>query len=673
MSNPIALYMRVSELLGPTYVPCDVHTGLTAAGNCPTDGVAAINAFLAQATEALPVKLVIDIGVACYGPVVIPGPLTTPFGTGHVTIEGCGHDTGFFMMPGSNSHVITNQPGAFGANYPNFTPNTTPPSQSCKNVRIANLYMNGNRGTGNASATTTATVTLGNSNITVASASSIAIGQMITGTGIGSNPSGVFVGSISGTTVGMVDKDGNAFNATAGGSGVSVSFYAGNSTGGVSDPTRPLGVGSTNTWLCGINLVSCADINTENLYYYNIASFICHVGNITNFTERGSYFDGTAVQVLHNDGIHIDGPASQIVVSDSQFNALDDNNIALNAPEGYGGNITDVAISNCNFIKSPNALFGYTWLGGANTKWKIQRVTMVGCNIETYHFTDFPVTASPFILGGGVGSVASNPTVDSIDQIIVSDVNVSCGGESRLLAIGDSCGKISFKNINFTPFGNNTLIHIITSSVVVSDMDTDITLYNNNGTFGFGILDCAAATSTIARFASDIQVSQPSGAGYSSNLWLIDPTNLIVIDLEIKRLNPTYLAALINPKAVTTGTVTSGSAALTVGSGTGIAAGQYVIMAGVPVGTTIASGSGTSWTMSQNASANETSVAVSFLDWTGLGTIRGAGVLGSLFPIPDGVMANGVHYISGTFATSSGVVTGKVAVKNTAGTVVPIG
>jgi hypothetical protein len=62
----------------------------------------------------------------------------------------------------------------------------------------------------------------------------------------------------------------------------------------------------------------------------------------------------------------------------------------------------------------------------------------------------------------------------------------------------------------------------------------------------------------------------------------------------------------------TTGSVTSGSASLTVASATGIVAGMYIVGEGIVPGTTVSSISGTTVTMSANAAATLSSDPVSF-------------------------------------------------------------
>ena len=68
---------------------------------------------------------------------------------------------------------------------------------------------------------------------------------------------------------------------------------------------------------------------------------------------------------------------------------------------------------------------------------------------------------------------------------------------------------------------------------------------------------------------------------------------------------------IVNP-ILTTGTATNNSTSLTVASGTGIADGQVVIGANIPVGTTVTNVSGTTITLSQATTAAFTSEAVTF-------------------------------------------------------------
>ena len=78
---------------------------------------------------------------------------------------------------------------------------------------------------------------------------------------------------------------------------------------------------------------------------------------------------------------------------------------------------------------------------------------------------------------------------------------------------------------------------------------------------------------------------------------------------------PTFTVQSLEIGAVTastTATTTSAANTITVASATGIANGQYIAGAGIPLGATVTGVSGTTITMSQNATASASGVAVSF-------------------------------------------------------------
>lgn len=602
MSAPIpsTLYTKVSDLLGTAYVPVNAKTGAAYDSSCPRDAAAAINAWLAQTTASRPALLDLDIGIACYGSILIPS-------TGHVSIIGRGWDTGIFMMPGSNSHAISNETGRLGdGNYVNQNPNSAAPAQSCVNVRIANLFINGNRGTGNnsspATATPTATTAIGSNQLTsVSSMTGIAVGQLITGTGLHS-PS--FVSAVGSGTVTMVDQNGNPANATANGSGVTCSFWSFNSTtGDARGITTPSGGFNAVTWYCGVNLVSALGIELDRIRTYNIPTFAYRLGNISQFDIDGVFHDGTAYDAgINCDGIHIDGPASLGTIRGVEMNDMIDDCIALNCPEGYGGNISQIAISDTVLNNAWFGIFGYTTLGGANPKYvlsdvAISNVEMVGRATTITFGTDFNV----LLRLGYEGS--PNLTASSINNILVSNCIMRGGGGTVLnsfMEVRDSCGIIKIKNCVFVPTDNGDIaISLDTSSVVLADLDAELLIGSGGALTSWTALSVpgSAATGTISRAALDIQQS-----GTTNMPYLIDPTNLAISDLEIKRLTPTYVTALIN-------------------------------------GST----------------------------WTNLPKIRGAGVVGSLFQIPDAQMVDGCMYVSNTSPNA-----GKIVIKSTGGAVTVI-
>lgn len=118
----------------------DFATGLKVGGGAATDNAAAVNAVLAGATAAAPVKLVVDGAYAVGSPVLIPAG-------GHVTIEGIGWDSGFFCLPGTNGPAVTNE-NLNAAPFNPFDPGPPAPSVTTQgNVVIRNLRVHHNRGT----------------------------------------------------------------------------------------------------------------------------------------------------------------------------------------------------------------------------------------------------------------------------------------------------------------------------------------------------------------------------------------------------------------------------------------------------------------------------------------------------------------------------------------------
>jgi hypothetical protein len=100
--------------------------------------------------------------------------------------------------------------------------------------------------------------------------------------------------------------------------------------------------------------------------------------------------------------------------------------------------------------------------------------------------------------------------------------------------------------------------------------------------------------------------------------------------------------------ATTTGTASLGSTALTVASGTGLAAGQLVFGSGIAPGTFLASGSGTSWALSQATTSALSSTTVAF--YNAVLSVK----------VNDSNQAAGTRSSSGTASITPGTGTGSL-------------
>lgn len=131
----------------------------------------------------------------------------------------------------------------------------------------------------------------------------------------------------------------------------------GNGTNGNSTTGDPRG--SLTAWYMGINVANMNNVYVDGVYFYNTSAYNFRCSNCGHVTVTRSHFETVLpdVPIVVNqtagqtDGVHISGPANDIVISDSYFHTGDDS-VALNAPEGYCGPITRVTITNSTFHQS---------------------------------------------------------------------------------------------------------------------------------------------------------------------------------------------------------------------------------------------------------------------------------------------------------------------------------
>jgi len=130
--------------------------------------------------------------------------------------------------------------------------------------------------------------------------------------------------------------------------------------------------GNDKVWFFGINLMSLDNISIENVVVVNPPAYHIRLSNVGNVTVSGCVLQGYGV---NTDGLHFDGPANNIAISNCKFSTGDDA-IALNCPEGYTGNISQVTISGCTFA-SPSLIRMYaTW---GPYRYGIDSVTVSDC------------------------------------------------------------------------------------------------------------------------------------------------------------------------------------------------------------------------------------------------------------------------------------------------------
>lgn len=216
------------------------------------------------------------------------------------------------------------------------------------------------------------------------------------------------------------------------GSNVSLSNFTlngnqGNGRNG--DSTSGLDLGITNkVYYFGVNLMNLDDIVIENLVMVNSPAYNFRLSNVGNVAVSGCVMWSFG---LGTDGLHFDGPANDITISDCQFMTGDDS-IALNCPEGYSGSISRVAVTNCTF-NSWSLMRLYT-VGPAG-KFVIDTVTVNNCNGT--------LAEAGFLIGQNSGSLPN-----SIASLTISDCNLTA---PVVLAMGENFGTITVSNVTFCP------------------------------------------------------------------------------------------------------------------------------------------------------------------------------------------------------------------------------
>jgi hypothetical protein len=185
-------------------------------------------------------------------------------------------------------------------------------------------------------------------------------------------------------------------------------------------------------WDVCINLISLDNIVIENVVVVNSPSYHFRLSNVGNVTISGCVMRSNG---NNTDGIHFDGPANDISITNCDITCGDDA-IALNCPEGYRGNISRVRVTNCTF-KSLTLMRLYST--GNGFRYNIDSVAVSQC------------TGTFLLAGLAIGDgTGANP--DSVTGVTVSDCTLT---SPTVLDITANFGTIALKNVTMIPTDKN--------------------------------------------------------------------------------------------------------------------------------------------------------------------------------------------------------------------------
>jgi hypothetical protein len=362
------------------------------------------------------------------------------------------------------------------------------------------------------------------------------------------------------------------------GSNVSLSNFTlnGNRGNGRSgDSTNGIRQGNTagDNWYVGINLMNLDNIVLEKVVVVNTPSYHIRLSNVGNVSASGcvmkSYGEST-------DGLHFDGPANDITIANCDFTTGDDS-IALNCPEGYGGSISRVAVTNCTF-NSLSLMRLYTMAYNSN-KLTIDTVSVSNCSGT--------LSEACFLIG--LTSDASNPI--SVASLTISDCNLTA---PVVLGVAENFGTIALKNVKFVPSRQGVYWHPPQKNQACAFLRPS-PLYGDQSFVGSSL---SFDNCTISR-----------------------QENVEVAGVILENNSVIHSVAFNGFSVQNAKTSSSVPALLDIGSGS---IEQLAI---------------------ESLDSNNMT-AVSEVGFSAIGSVTGAGVLATDWRFPDGVMADGVPYVS---------------------------
>src|ERR1019366_5894209 len=246
-----------------------------------------------------------------------------------------------------------------------------------------------------------------------------------------------------------------------------------------------------------------------------------------------------------------------------------DDAIALNCPEGFGGNITRVTITNCVFKDSLTVMRIYTSLDptsmpGGNNIHYASKVAVTNCVGYTFDNT--------FTLGISNGPFSTSD-VDQIRDFSVS--NCTFASPMGLTTIQVPMGAWSLRGVKFMPYaqpgfpfhpGTAPVISVWSPFTIGELLMDDFTILRNpEGNSVPGALISTASGSSFGRLIlNNIRVVDESSTSYSAVPAVLDLAGTVAM-LRLDALDMTKFTALVSGAGWTGVTALRGQGALEAG------------------------------------------------------------------------------------------------------------
>jgi hypothetical protein len=232
----------------------------------------------------------------------------------------------------------------------------------------------------------------------------------------------------------MIDQLGPP--APARGSSVSLSNFtingnAGDGTNGDSTAGFPQGNLTTGQECYPINLQNLDNIAIENVVVVNSPCYHMRFTNVGNVTISGCVVRSSG---FNTDGLHFEGPANDISISNCSFTTGDDA-VALNCPEGYSGDISRVTVNNCTFNSPTLMRLNTIEYPNDGAKFYIDTVAVSNCT---------GTLENPcFDVGDGSGG-----NLNAVTGVTISNCQLSA---PAILNLWANFGDIALQNVTLVP------------------------------------------------------------------------------------------------------------------------------------------------------------------------------------------------------------------------------
>lgn len=320
---------------------------------------------------------------------------------------------------------------------------------------------------------------------------------------------------------------------TARGSNVSLSNFTLN---GNQNRVSTTGIrqGTDSTWYCGIDLINLNNISIENLVVVYVPAFHIRLSNVGNVTVSGCILQSAG---YNTDGVHFDGPANDISISNCKFTTGDDA-IALNCPEGYTGNISRVTVSNCTF-DSLTLMRLYTVAPDWGPMFYIDTVNVSNCSGTLVN--------SGFLIGT---CKYSNP--NSVTGVTISDCTLTA---PSVLDLAANFGTIVLSNITLNRADANLApgFALVRSSPVLAGMTyigASLSIANcvlsRNGDFDASALILENGSTVENLELNGLAVQDATGKSYAPAQELIEFASGTIGQLVLDAVTSTKIEAPVS-------------------------------------------------------------------------------------------------------------------------------